>query len=644
MVACEATGKFESIHESTNNDNPGPSHNANEYFDGHEKTRKDGLVAEFRNSGIHFCQGFSYSHENAALEVFVQERESENSAPHDVITQSPEADDSPIPTAKSISGDTGSDTSFKTALGWLEECLKTHRTLCPLIAGPDGPPKLPTRVIDVGTPIRLIQTNKSRGHYACLSHCWGKIQPLRTTIKPNTFEKHLEEIRWEQLPKTFQEAIQVTRNFGIQYLWIDSLCIIQDDPEDWKIEAAQMAEVYQNAVITFAGSASTGHSQGLFRKADHDHVDRSLFDRTPLEGLEKIRKRKPLSHDSNDLPLMHRGWVFQERLLSSRYLHFGQNELLWECMERQICECGGLDFEERSRFTWLAPKNRLHPNSLRIMNSMPWTIPKAWQAAVSDYSRTNLSHPSDILLAVSGIAKNVQKATEWTYVAGLWREHLIINLGWKMEHPENVKRCEKWRAPTFSWASVTPKSEGQSYITYEPMRYLWDGLKEGNTRQRTDIYAEDVDTYCEPDGPDPTGMLKSAYITLSGTLIKATLRHLPKKKAWDITLVQGELLEPSFFYNDFDFDSENSKTRDGDTVFCLKLIGSSSIPNRNGEYLLYLVLKKVGSDAGKSDESVTEHIYERIGLLRDARGEDAVCLEEGSHEDDVQRDIVVKIV
>ncbi len=655
-IACETYGKNESAHGHTDPDKSVSSLEAFAYCDGNERTRNDGLVVEFRKSGMHFCQGFSYSHKKGTSEVFVQEGKIPDRASKSFLngvletgvleTGVLERRDVLIPLAKSISGDTGSETSFTTALGWLEECLKSHRTLCPLIASPDGPPKLPTRVIDVGTPIKLVETNNTRGLYACLSHCWGKKQPLTTTRTPDTLERHLKEIQWEQLPKTFQEAVRVTRQFGIQYLWIDSLCIIQDDAKDWQIESAQMASTYQNAVITFAGSASSGHSEGLFRRAHPDHIDHALPPSTKFAGIEKIRTRQPLPHDAEYLPLMHRGWVFQERLLSPRYLHFGQNELLWECMERLTCECGGISVDDPLKFTWLSSKNRLFAHPMRLLKESPWENIQSWHSAVADYSQTNLSRAEDIFPAISGIVKDVTSATEWTYVAGLWKENLAIDMTWTVEKPSLSRRCKKWRAPTFSWASVISSVEKEgSSISFDWTRFLWRGLNDQDLSAKLDIYVKVVETYCQPIGHDPTGQLSSSHIILCGTIIKATLQRSEKKDWQIVPFSSNEPLLYSRFRNDCDLDSENCGIASGDTVFCLKLIGSSQIPARSKrEYLLHMVLKKVQTGYEKLDGVIVVGEYERIGLLRDANGDDEDPLQKVSEESAIQRDVVVKIV
>jgi hypothetical protein len=130
-------------------------------------------------------------------------------------------------------GDTVSDGSFNRALEWLNECTSAH-DICNTSSGAR---QMPGRLVDItsGRP-KLIETHGLVEIYVCLSHCWDDHQPLRTTT--DTIQQHKIEIAWNDIPRTFQDAIQVTKRFHVDYIWIDSLCIIQDDLDDWAAQAA----------------------------------------------------------------------------------------------------------------------------------------------------------------------------------------------------------------------------------------------------------------------------------------------------------------------------------------------------------------------------------------------------------------------
>lgn len=132
---------------------------------------------------------------------------------------------------------------------------------------------LPRRIIDVGSTnsslVRLkeldIEDSAVPG-YACLSHCWGTSRPSKTVAA--NLGSHKEEISWSLLPPVFQDSIAYVRKLGISLLWIDSLCIVQDDKEDWRIEAAKMASIYQNAYLVISASKSPNLEDGLFGGID----------------------------------------------------------------------------------------------------------------------------------------------------------------------------------------------------------------------------------------------------------------------------------------------------------------------------------------------------------------------------------------
>jgi hypothetical protein len=517
----------------------------------------------------------------------------------------------------------------------------------------DGPPKLPTRVLNVtksvSRSVRLLETEGEVGYWACLSHSWGGEQPLITTN--DTIASHLENIPWESLPKTFQDAVFVARAFEIQYLWIDSLCIIQDDVDDWQVESSHMADIYHNAILTIAGSASSGPHQGIFRNSHPAHVDSPLSETSGNRSFEKFRRRKPLVHDPAQLPLLSRGWVHQERLLSPRFLHFGQNELVWECMESLTCECGALHLTAASSGAWLAPKRSIHPYSLQFVDWMKRLGPPVWHAVVSDYSRMALTKQDDIFPAVSGLAKSVIKSTGWEYVAGLWKENMITDLVWYTSDPQLASRCVPWRAPTFSWASIKNNicdgtKKFSSPINYGKMDILRQGLKGSpDPRRTTSSYATLVEASCTPVANDLTGRLVSGYIVMRGTLIKTALYRSEPDGKWHVTARGKSPRRQNNFKMDYALNKDAALewSRSG-KIHCLRLIGTKkNVEYEDEEFLVYLVLRQVqmvpvefGTHGGETGS------FERIGLLANEHGE--IQLEDESEPSDVLRDVLVKIV
>jgi hypothetical protein len=193
---------------------------------------------------------------------------------------------------------------------WARECHEGHtkcRYLRPGDSSSSPAPTLPTRVLDVSSPTGnpfLFVSNGAKGAYTALSHCWGGRQ-LNTTTK-STYKKHRRQIELSSLSKTVQEAIKVTQSLGLRYLWVDSLCIIQDDKHDWKKEAMRMSHVYEQAYCTIAAAAAPDGTVGCFAQSVQDdclvplpHNQRTLGCGNAY--LAKPRRPRGLEFDSEPL-------------------------------------------------------------------------------------------------------------------------------------------------------------------------------------------------------------------------------------------------------------------------------------------------------------------------------------------------------
>jgi hypothetical protein len=177
--------------------------------------------------------------------------------------------------------------------------------------------------------------------YIALSHCWGS--PTGTEKKDycttdENYHDRLSRFRFSDLPKTFRDAIQVTRELGKQYLWIDSLCIIQEQEHynDWKIEAERMEKVFASAYCTIAASSATGWNDGFLERKSiprYVHVQ-DVSGRWIYVG----NNIDDFNSDVDAGPLNQRAWVLQERVLSRRIIHFTTNHTYWECGKGVRCE------------------------------------------------------------------------------------------------------------------------------------------------------------------------------------------------------------------------------------------------------------------------------------------------------------------
>lgn len=244
-------------------------------------------------------------------------------------------------TSYKATSNTSSSESWELALRWIQNCKANHLK-CNTESRENW---LPTRVLDVGTmdkpSLRLHITNNStlRSPYVTLSHCWGKIEIKQ--LKMANLNDFIEGINIAELTKTFQDAIQISRRLNIRFLWIDSLCIIQDskDQEDWLKESVVMGDIYRHAYCNIAATAAPDGRTGCF--LDRNPILAQPF-RVRIDGWPGPHSKSNIYHVAPQVfwqqgllqaPLLQRAWVVQERTLAPRVIHFGRGQLFWECHE-----------------------------------------------------------------------------------------------------------------------------------------------------------------------------------------------------------------------------------------------------------------------------------------------------------------------
>ncbi|KAN0104207.1 Heterokaryon incompatibility protein (HET) domain containing protein, partial [Hyaloscypha variabilis] len=350
-------------------------------------------------------------------------------------------------------GETASPASFQTLKRWLDICLQTHEHYG---SGFDVP--LPSRLLHIKNTggqhqVRLVQTLGQRGQYMCLSHCWGHSQP-RFMLKKYNIQSHYKSIFCESLPLTFQHAIIMTNQLGFEFLWIYSLCIIQDSNSDWTFEASQMAAVYSNSFLTIVASKGSNSESGLFTTLPDKFFPTripGLINGVPYflrQLLPHIREKEVdpddrLSQPYEELPLLLRGWGLQERILSPRLIHFTNTELIWGCLQGQWCECH---------------HSAKHNNNITYVKAHENDQETRWDSAIVHYSSLSLPCSKDKLPALAGIARNFansQDSSLGQYLAGLWQKDLSRTLMWyHTYYAPKFAKPRPWRAPSWSWAAT----------------------------------------------------------------------------------------------------------------------------------------------------------------------------------------------
>ncbi|KAF4625143.1 hypothetical protein G7Y89_g13026 [Cudoniella acicularis] len=311
--------------------------------------------------------------------------------------------------------------------------------------------------------IRLIESTPEQFDikYAALSYCWGGVDFLKTTM--STFASRKQHISWEQLSVVVQDAITFSYRLDIQYIWVDSLCIIQDNELDWQVESSNMANIYENAYITI-GAVSSPNANVSFLNAKRVRSPSEVFEsQIPLRGSGSrlLRSRPRSSQYLSNLchgPLSTRGWACQEAILSRRIIQFTSTEAKWQCNSESLCECSTYSaFGKLSVRTWA-----------------PSAAYETWHQIVHDYSQRQLTIDADKLPAISGIAAKIQQNVSSVYLAGLWKDNLVSDLCWSCPintppgHPIVCLSSETGKlkmSPSWSWASI---NEAVSYLDPPP--------------------------------------------------------------------------------------------------------------------------------------------------------------------------------
>jgi hypothetical protein len=354
-----------------------------------------------------------------------------------------------------LSEDSSSDGCFEIASEWLQICLDTHDE-CPKRLSP-----LPTRVIDVGSDRRdpfLYISKDEPGRWLALSHCWGLEQSFTTTS--STLGLFSQSIPMGDLPETFKDAILITRRLGYQYIWIDSLCIVQDSLEDWEAESKKMAMIYQDATATISADAADGDRQGIF-KSVKSRRDRFKLLTLPCNSLKRSISGKIFvtvrqgRHDIKIMPLDTRAWVLQEKALSVRNLHYQHAGLFWHCQTVSSTEIRPgllqphLDVKELHRIPRKSLPVRIdydiHYHIYGDPSTLAW-----WYFQVSDYTTRQLTFKKDRFPAIAGLAREFAHRTGYHYMAGIWAEDFQRGLLWKGAVPESNHGF----GPSWSWVGV----------------------------------------------------------------------------------------------------------------------------------------------------------------------------------------------
>ncbi|KXX75294.1 hypothetical protein MMYC01_208669 [Madurella mycetomatis] len=367
----------------------------------------------------------------------------------------------------------GSEAFFEGLLRAVDRCNSSHpRCRLGVDGSPlDEPPELPTRVIDVGSTEqrpRLVISQARKANYVTLSHCWGSQRWVATTTE--SLPQMLDGFDLAAIPKTYADAIAVTRKLGIQFLWIDSFCIIQDNREDWAAESQRMGDIYEKAYLNIAAAGASDGKAGFLEARKEDPI----YVRVPAAADQQASHFFFTNQANSDfdafvtrVKLNTRGWVLQERILSRRTIHFAADMWYWECGQHITSEDGWqhsasedgwqhinsedgwqhdfLDITDPSRGYSLRQtldasvtaigKVFRHGEEHRSNITGPLVVQTEvlWVQILRTYSKCSLTFPSDKQPALQGLVNRFKLAARRPHVFGHWiqaGEPLPLSLMW----------------------------------------------------------------------------------------------------------------------------------------------------------------------------------------------------------------------
>ena len=438
------------------------------------------------------------------------------------------------------------NTGSKKVLGlvrqWLSECVVNH-TSCMQMQGDFAPERLVhvSLVDDRGTfRVTTTQDIQKPLRYLTLSHRWDA---GTQTLNKKTADSYRTQTPWTELSKTYRDAFAIVTTLGFSYIWIDSLCISQDDRDDMLTEGLSMMQVYSGAVCNL--SALEGHSRGMFATRYPSHVGTAQA----LSGAQGLLQNQHIMlvdghtwrSEVDEAPLNQRGWVLQERLLAARTVYFSKTQVFWECSLGRRCEgypalevvalhervLGGAGDDFYSAIRRINVQQSQVQAGLDFSpgsSSSPLSWYDLWVDLLRLYIPRAISFPGDRLLAIAGIAKLFAKASHLTWAAGLWKEHMPRCLLWQARG--RLLPRESTCFPTWSWVSIA----GEVVLADR----AFDAQR---------VVARVTEIECTTNGDDQFGLLSSARLRLQAQPIKVELSVGEQRLGLSI---YGEMLNPSW--------------------------------------------------------------------------------------------------
>jgi hypothetical protein len=457
-----------------------------------------------------------------------------------------------------------------------------------------------------------IPSDSDTSDYVALSYCWGRSGNPYYTDRSN-LERHISDgIELSSLPQTLRDAIELTRKLGLKYLWIDALCIVQKDRDDWIHEASSMGTVYARALFTISADASPDTSTGLFLDRSTCHGISATLPwplKDPDDGLGPMTLQitpdfRSFKEEISASPLAGRGWTFQERALSSRIIHFGSELCYWECKEACIGENEEIGkYSVQDGFFHL--KDMLLTSSPLLPEISAAKLHDKWAWVISQFSSRQLTNGSDAFAALEGVATMFgEKNKLGKYYCGLWENEFLRHLLWSSDRTDsNVShnRPAAYRAPSWSWAAIQGPVKNPAIEIF--FRYSRAGVEMTEELGSDGLLSSKVlhvrQVKVETEGQTDFGPVIEAILRVTGIFCPVKIGTSLSKGVFTINLADGSVVGAAIWDIDKVPDGsipywicpvmQRQKTEDGWAVSECLIIRTSNV-NYGGE----LTFERVG--------------------------------------------------
>jgi hypothetical protein len=476
--------------------------------------------------------------------------------------------------------------------------------------------------VDAGqTTIRLVEDHYGQCiKWAALSYVWGGDQSFKTTTSSLSARKQ----SWpaDKLPRTINDAVVVCQSLSVEHLWVDCLCIIQDDTDDLGRELLAMPMIYQQAWITISASTAANVSEGFLHERGYEtqpggygtqHKRPTEVISLPYMADDGVSTGELIINESTEAkfdyhscnPINTRAWTYQERRLSARLLDFTSHKLVFYCRTGKQCQGDG-------SISWENCKNT--SNNRERLESMPCLYGHGltdWHGMVEIYASKKLTFPHDNLRAISSLAELYRTESKFTYLAGLWRETLVHDLCWKSASTSSTARLGYF-APSWAWTSLGSSTT----IRFSPRPVSRMDTDRNSYESQVCEEALVLDATLQQNPPNTTyGQIHDGSLTIQGRTLVTRWYYNESRLpvAQDLSLTAG-----------FDVREEEwTKERDAHivvTAFLLRRI--MSVSNKWGTMHASFGLLLV---------EVSPQIYRRVGYFDEHAYVNQICSPEPEH-------------